>query len=149
MSFVFILGVNIIYLNNKPNHFITFLFVSGILGKFCQHNFRIIVLIHENNGWYENGINVDITTLINTMNRKETEDETKATKNTKNVWKWILGVGIVLMLIAFWGGFFNQKKSFSEAETPSATVADSTESASDTTMEVHPDTIMKSVRGTE
>jgi hypothetical protein len=87
---------------------------------------------------------------MNTMDRKETEEETKATKNTKNVWKWILGIGIVLMLIAFWGGFFNHKESFSEAETPSASVGDSTSTmASDTVQELHPDSINKSVRGTE
>jgi hypothetical protein len=84
-----------------------------------------------------------------TMDRKETEDETKSTKNTRNVWKWILGVGVILMLVAFWGGFFNHKESFSEAETPSASVQDSAAKATDTTMVVHPDTIMKSVRGTE
>lgn len=84
------------------------------------------------------------------MDRKETEEETKATKNTKNVWKWILGVGIVLMLIAFWGGFFNHNENFSEAETPSETVTDSTTlNESDTTQQLAPDTINKSVRGTE
>jgi hypothetical protein len=83
------------------------------------------------------------------MDRKETEDETRATKDTKNVWKWILGVGVMLMLIAFWGGFFNHNENFSESETPSAGVKDSTAKAMDTTMEIHPDTIMKSVRGTE
>jgi len=84
------------------------------------------------------------------MDRKETEEETKATKNTKNVWKWILGVGIVLMLVAFWGGFFNHDENFSEAETPSATVRDSVSSStSDTTQQLAPDTINKSVRGTE
>lgn len=84
------------------------------------------------------------------MDRKETEDETKATKNTKHVWKWILGVGIVLMLIAFWGGFFNHEENFSEAETPSASVADTASTtASDTAQELHSDTINNSVRGTE
>lgn len=85
------------------------------------------------------------------MNRQETDDEARATKNTKNVWKWVLGVGIVLMLIAFWGGFFNHDENFTEAETPSETnspaVTDSI--ASDTTGNVAPDTIMKSVRGTQ
>jgi hypothetical protein len=84
------------------------------------------------------------------MDRGETDKEARATKNTKNVWKWILGVGIVLMAIAFWGGFFNHDNNFSESETPSvnATMPADT-AASDTSMEVHPDTIMKSVRGTQ
>jgi flagellar basal body-associated protein FliL len=84
------------------------------------------------------------------MDRKETDKEARATKNTKNVWKYILGVGIVLMAIAFWGGFFNHKESFQEAETPSqGTQAPADTAAYDTTMDVHPDTIMKSVRGTQ
>jgi len=84
------------------------------------------------------------------MDREETDKEARATKNTKNVWKWILGVGIVLMLIAFWGGFLNHDENFQESDTPSenATMPADT-AASDTSMEVHPDTIMKSVRGTE
>ncbi|SEJ71716.1 hypothetical protein SAMN04487995_6082 [Dyadobacter koreensis] len=84
------------------------------------------------------------------MDRRETDKEAKATKNTKNVWKWILGVGIVLMLIAFWGGFFNHDEHFSEADTPSENATMNSDTvASDTSMEVHPDTIMKSVRGTK
>jgi len=84
------------------------------------------------------------------MDRRETDKEAKATKNTKNVWKWILGVGIVLMLIAFWGGFFNHDEHFSEADTPSENATMNADTvASDTSMEVHPDTIMKSVRGTK
>jgi len=88
-----------------------------------------------------------ITTI---MDRGETDKEARATKNTKNVWKWILGVGIVLMLIAFWGGFLNHDENFQESDTPSehANAAADTV-ASDTTMEVHPDSIMRSVRGTK
>lgn len=41
------------------------------------------------------------------MDRKEIDKETKATKSTKNILYWIVGVGIVLILIAFIGGFFN------------------------------------------
>ncbi|WP_254561732.1 hypothetical protein [Dyadobacter diqingensis] len=84
------------------------------------------------------------------MDRRETDKEARATKNTKNVWKWIIGIGIVLMVIAFWGGFFNHDNNFSESETPSANATMPADTvASDTAMEVHPDTIMKSVRGTK
>ena len=84
------------------------------------------------------------------MDRKVTEDETKGTKNTKHLWKWVVGVGIALMIIAFWGGFFNHNQNFTEAETPSATVRDSTSMmSSDTTQLLAPDSINKSVRGTE
>ena len=87
---------------------------------------------------------------LNTMDRKETEEETKATKNTKNVWKWILGVGALLMAFAFWGGYINHDENFGKAETPSATVRDSASTLnSDTTQQIHPDSINKSVRGTE
>lgn len=84
------------------------------------------------------------------MNRQETDKEARATKNTKNVWKWILGVGVVLMLIAFWGGFFNHDENFTESETPSETTAPATDTAaSDTVGNVKADTIMRSVRGTK
>ncbi|MCE6992218.1 hypothetical protein [Dyadobacter sp. CY323] len=85
------------------------------------------------------------------MNSQETDDQARATKKTGNVWKWILGVGVVLMLIAFWGGFFNHDGNFGESDNPSensaAAISDST--ASDTTMTTDPDTIMEHVRGTE
>ena len=85
------------------------------------------------------------------MNRQETDDEARATKNTGNVWKWILGVGVVLMIIAFWGGFFNHDQNFSESDNPSknssAAVSDSV--ASDTASTTDADTIMEHVRGTE
>ncbi len=85
------------------------------------------------------------------MNRQETDQEAKATKNTKNVWKWIMGVGVVLMAIAFWGGFFNHNENFTESETPSVTnapaVADSI--AQDTVGSVPIDSIMEGVRGTK
>ena len=84
------------------------------------------------------------------MNRQDTDDEARATKNTKNVWKWILGVGVILMAIAFWGSFFSQNKNFKESETPSEStqpaMADSV--ASDTVGNVNADTIMEHVRGT-
>ena len=85
------------------------------------------------------------------MNRQETDKEAKATKNTKNVWKWILGVGIVLMAIAFWGGFFNHNENFKESETPSESnsPAPIDSVASDTVGNVNADTIMRSVRGTK
>jgi hypothetical protein len=81
------------------------------------------------------------------MDRRETDKEAKATKNTKNVWKWILGVGVVLMLIAFWGGFFNHNEKFGESDSPSENVpavADSV--ASDTISQANSDSIMQSVR---
>jgi len=84
------------------------------------------------------------------MDRRETDKEAKATKNTKNVWKWILGVGVVLMLIAFWGGFFNHDENFKESDNPSENSIPAADSvASDTAMEIHTDTIMESVRGTQ
>ena len=85
------------------------------------------------------------------MNRQETDKEAKATKNTKNVWKWILGVGIALMAIAFWGGFFNHNENFNEAETPSESNSNAPVDsvASDTVGNVNADTIMRSVRGTK
>jgi hypothetical protein len=76
------------------------------------------------------------------MNRQETDKEARATKNTKNVWKWILGVGIVLMLVAFWGGFFNHEENFNEAENPAQTAPAETDS-------VAKDTMMEHVRGTK
>lgn len=83
------------------------------------------------------------------MNRQETDKEARATKNTKNVWKWILGVGLVLMLVAFWGGFFNHDEKFQQADNPSegTTVVDSV--ASDTGTSLRPDTVMENVRGTK
>lgn len=88
-----------------------------------------------------------ITTI---MDRKETDKEARATKNTKKVWLWVLVAGVILMAIAFWGGFLNHDENFSEADTPSQheTMPMDT-AASDTIMDVHPDTIMKSVRGTQ
>ncbi|SKB98778.1 YrdB family protein [Dyadobacter psychrophilus] len=82
------------------------------------------------------------------MDRRETDKEAKATKNTKNVWKWILGVGIVLMAIAFWGGFFNHNENFTEAETPSSQGAEGAGSAA-AADSVASDTIMENVRKTE
>ncbi|MPR35085.1 hypothetical protein [Salmonirosea aquatica] len=41
------------------------------------------------------------------MDRKEIDQETKETKNTKNILFWIVGIGIVLSIIAFAGGLFN------------------------------------------
>ena len=80
------------------------------------------------------------------MNRQETDKEAKATKNTKNVWKWILGVGVVLMLIAFWGGFFNHDENFSESNNPAAT---SDTVATDNGTDMKADTVMENVRGTQ
>jgi hypothetical protein len=83
------------------------------------------------------------------MDNKETDKEARATKNTKNVWKWILGVGVVLMIIAFWGGFFNHNENFQEAETPSESVPVTDSAASDTAGRMHSDTMMEHVRGTK
>jgi flagellar basal body-associated protein FliL len=81
------------------------------------------------------------------MDRRETDNEARATKNTKNVWKWILGVGVVLMLIAFWGGFFNHNEKFSESDNASENVPAMADSvASDTASQTNSDTIMESVR---
>ena len=41
------------------------------------------------------------------MDRKEIDEETRATKNTKNLVYWIVGIGILLAIIAFAGGLFN------------------------------------------
>nr|WP_295934569.1 hypothetical protein [uncultured Dyadobacter sp.] len=85
------------------------------------------------------------------MNRQETDKEARATKNVKNVWKWIVGVGIVLSLIAWFGGFFNHDRNFKEADSPgenapalSDTVATDTAGSA-----LRSDTIMEHVRGTE
>ncbi|MCE7066283.1 YrdB family protein [Dyadobacter sp. CY326] len=81
------------------------------------------------------------------MDRKETDDQARGTKNTKNVWKWILGVGILLMAIAFWGGFFNHNENFTESETPSEQNSEASGAA--TADSVASDTIMENVRKTE
>lgn len=52
------------------------------------------------------------------MDRHELDKETKATKKTKNIWKWILGVGLVLCLIAFFGGYLNHDKDFYPGTAP-------------------------------
>jgi hypothetical protein len=80
------------------------------------------------------------------MDRRETDKEARATKNTKNVWKWILGVGVVLMLIAFWGGFFNHDEKFRGSDNPSESVPAAADSVASDTTSVNPDTIMESVR---
>ncbi|MCF2486624.1 YrdB family protein [Dyadobacter sp. CY347] len=79
------------------------------------------------------------------MDRRETDKEAKATKNTKNVWKWILGVGIVLMAIAFWGGFFNHNENFTESENATETATQNTDTIA-TDSKTNADTIMESVR---
>ncbi len=43
------------------------------------------------------------------MDRKEIDQETKDTKNTKNILFWIVGIGILLAIIAVVGGFFNHE----------------------------------------
>ncbi|MDQ6480883.1 hypothetical protein [Dyadobacter sp. LHD-138] len=84
------------------------------------------------------------------MDREETDKEARATKNTKKVWKWVIGGGIILMIIAFWGSFFSQDKNFSESDRPSAdAIMQADSAASDTLTEVHPDTMMKGVGGTK
>ena len=45
------------------------------------------------------------------MERKEVDKETRETKNTKNIVYWIVGIGILLAIIAFAGGFFNHEGS--------------------------------------
>lgn len=83
------------------------------------------------------------------MNRQETDQEAKNTKNTKNVWKWILGVGIALMAIAFWGGFFNHNENFEGSETPSETQSANTDTMAVDSGKTNADTVMESVRGTK
>lgn len=75
------------------------------------------------------------------MDREEINEEAKATKNTRVVWKWVIGVGIVLMIIAFWGGFFNHDENFSESESPELTnkVVVSDTVASDTAKAIQTD----------
>lgn len=79
------------------------------------------------------------------MDRRETDKEAKATKNTKNVWKWILGVGVVLMAIAFWGGFFNHNENFTESENATETASPNADTIA-TDSKTNADTIMESVR---
>lgn len=84
------------------------------------------------------------------MNRQETDREARATKNVKNVWKWIVGVGIVLSLIAWLGGFFNHDGNPGPADNPAdnSAVADSV--ASDTAgTPLRSDTVYENVRGTK
>lgn len=85
------------------------------------------------------------------MNRQETDKEARATKNVKNVWKWIVGVGIMLSLIAWFGGFFNHDKNFKQADSPSENASALSDSvATDTAgSTLRSDTIMEHVRGTE
>lgn len=83
------------------------------------------------------------------MNRQETDEEAKATKNTKNVWKWILGVGILLMAIAFWGGFFNHNESFEGSETPSETQSVNKDTIATDSGKTNADSVMENVRGTK
>jgi hypothetical protein len=54
-----------------------------------------------------------VATLLKnkTMNRRETDKETKATKKTNDLWLWVVGLGIIMMLIASIGGFFNHDES--------------------------------------
>ena len=60
------------------------------------------------------------------MDRKEIDKETKATKNTKNILFWIIGIGIVLSLIAFAGGLFNHGGDVTPGTetTPGAVLSD-------------------------
>ncbi len=83
------------------------------------------------------------------MDRGEIDKEARATKNLKNVWKWVLGVGIVLALIAFFGGYLNHDRNFKQAETPSMTVPDSSVNNNPDTTATNADTVMQSVRGTQ
>lgn len=56
------------------------------------------------------------------MNRREIDKETKATKDTRNLWPWIVSLGIILMLVAFIGSFFNHNETL----TPGSEVAPGT-----------------------
>ncbi|GAB2786002.1 hypothetical protein GCM10027275_33040 [Rhabdobacter roseus] len=59
------------------------------------------------------------------MNRKEIDQEAKATKSTRNVWMWIVGIGIILMIIAFVGGVFNHGGDVTpNSNTPGAVSSD-------------------------
>lgn len=84
------------------------------------------------------------------MNRQETDREARATKNVKNVWKWIVGVGIVLSLIAWFGGFFNHDSNIGQADNPADHAAAADSVASDTSgTTLRSDTVYEHVRGTE
>lgn len=85
------------------------------------------------------------------MNRQETDREARATKNVKNVWKWIVGVGIVLSLIAWFGGFFNHDKNLGQADNPADHAAAATDSSATDTAGtgMRADTVYEHVRGTE
>ncbi|GGM98100.1 hypothetical protein GCM10010967_34860 [Dyadobacter beijingensis] len=84
------------------------------------------------------------------MNRQETDKEARATKNVKNVWKWILGIGIALSLIAWLGGFFNHDSNAGRADNPADHAAPADTIASDTSgTTLRADTVNESVRGTQ
>ncbi|MCF0073629.1 hypothetical protein LZD49_24330 [Dyadobacter sp. CY261] len=84
------------------------------------------------------------------MNRQETDDEARSTKNLKNVWKWIVGVGIALSLIAWFGGFFNHDRNLGEADNPADQTAAADSVASDTAgTNLRSDTVYEHVRGTK
>lgn len=86
------------------------------------------------------------------MNRQETDREARATKNVKNVWKWIVGVGIVLSLIAWFGGFFNHDRNLTgSADNPAdqGTVAVDSIASDTAGSQMRADTVYEHVRGTE
>ena len=83
------------------------------------------------------------------MDNKETDKEARATKNVKNVWKWIVGVGILLSLIAWIGGFFNHDQNAGQADNPADESTVVSDSIATDTASLRSDTMMEHVRGTK
>lgn len=59
------------------------------------------------------------------MDRREIDKETKATRSTKNILYWIVGIGVGLAIIAFVGGFFNHDTDIiPSSNTPGTVLSD-------------------------
>lgn len=111
--------------------------VKLLKGEFRQHITRHFGLRIAERRWNENSTLPRHNQCLTIMNREELDRETRATKKTKYVWVWIIGVGMVLMGIAFWGGFFNHDQSFLPGSNTLHDIADDT-THTDTTLREAP-----------
>ncbi|HEV7348439.1 hypothetical protein [Telluribacter sp.] len=81
------------------------------------------------------------------MDRNELDDETKATKNTANsrkIWIWVIGAGVVLSLIGHFGGWWNHNWNMTPSTRPEQQVVPSDTARGDVIM--NPDTMATDVR---